>query len=148
LQQRPATLGREKNDMTTMHDHHHRVRTALRFLRWVCTVCLALAVFAPEARADGDVVWASAMGGEGENQGYRIAVDAAGNVYTTGWIEGMVDTFGPGPGSVDLTSAGNTAIFVSKQNADGDLEWARIRERTLQLATIACIACGRQRNDS
>jgi len=121
-----ALLGQEKNDMTTMDDLHHvhRVCRALRFLRWVCAACLAVAVFAPEAHADGELAWATAMISPGHNEGHGIAVDAAGNVYTTGGFGGTVD-FDPGPVTFNLTSAGVGNIFVSKLDRNGNLVWAR-----------------------
>ena len=57
--------------------------------------------------ATGDFVWARAMGGTGQDFGHGIAVDSAGNVYTTGYFPGTVD-FDPGPGTVNLTSAGGS----------------------------------------
>ena len=65
---------------------------------------------------DGDFVWAKQMGGTEDDEGYGIAVDAAGNVYTTGYFAGTAD-FDPGPGTCNLTSAGAWEIFVSKLSA-------------------------------
>jgi hypothetical protein len=52
-----------------------------------------------------------------------IAVDVAGNIYTTGFFSGTAD-FDPGAANVNLTSAGGTDAFVSKLNSQGELEWA------------------------
>lgn len=67
--------------------------------------------------------WVSQMGGTGFNTGEHVAVDAAGNVYTTGSFWGTVD-FDPGPGIVNLTSAGASDIFITKQAPSGALTWA------------------------
>ena len=73
---------------------------------------------------DGDFVWAKQMGGTTWDAGRGIAVDAAGNVYTTGDFWGTAD-FDPGPGTFNLTSAGNRDIFVSKLDSAGNFVWAK-----------------------
>jgi hypothetical protein len=72
----------------------------------------------------GNLVWARSMGGPSNDYGFGIAVDAAGNVYTTGGFTETAD-FDPGPGSYDLTDHGNWDIFVSKLDSSGNLVWAR-----------------------
>src|SRR5688500_12819181 len=65
-------------------------------------------------------VWAKNMGGTGGDQAYSMCVDALGNIYTTGYLSGTAD-FDPGPGTYNLTSAGNYDIFVSKLDVSGNL---------------------------
>lgn len=75
--------------------------------------------------ADGDFAWAERFGQTVDDEGYDIFVDGAGNVYTTGYFRGTVD-FDPGPGTVELTSAGNSRdIFISKLDSGGNLVWAK-----------------------
>ena len=57
--------------------------------------------------------WAKSMGGTSGDIGRSIALDASGNVYTTGTFQGTAD-FDPGAGTFNLTSAGNRDIFISK----------------------------------
>ena len=64
------------------------------------------------------------MGGTGQDQGWSVAVDAAGNVFTTGSFSGTVD-FDPGTGTSFLTSAGGLDIFVSKLTNAGNFVWAK-----------------------
>jgi CSLREA domain-containing protein len=71
-----------------------------------------------------DFVWAKSMGGTDYDEGYSIAIDSSGNVYTTGKFEGTVD-FDPGAGTYNLTSAGYSDIFVSKVDSSGDFIWAK-----------------------
>src|SRR5262249_14945501 len=61
----------------------------------------------------------------GDDIGYSIAVDASGNVYTTGFFHGTVD-FDPGSGTKNLVATGsNTDIFISKLDASGNYVWAK-----------------------
>jgi hypothetical protein len=84
-------------------------------------------IFVSKLDADGNFVWAQAFATGG--QGLGIAVDAASNIYTTGYFEGTGD-FDPGPGSRILTPAGYATnvydrdIFVSKLDVGGNLVWA------------------------
>jgi hypothetical protein len=63
------------------------------------------------------------MGGTNWDQGFSIAVDGSGNVYTTGYFQETVD-FDPGAGTSNLTSAGSWDIFISKLDAAGNFDWA------------------------
>ena len=81
-------------------------------------------IFVSKLDSAGNFLWAKAMGGPGDDFGAGIAVDNAGNVYTTGNFKGTAD-FDPGPGTFDLTSAGNNDIFVSKLDSAGNLVWAK-----------------------
>ncbi len=71
-----------------------------------------------------DFIWAKGMGGGDSDIAYSVAVDAEGNVYTTGYFEGTAD-FDPGAGTFNLTSAGKDDIFVSKLDASGNFVWAK-----------------------
>lgn len=68
--------------------------------------------------------WANQMGGTTDDVGVSMAVDALGNVYTTGSFTGTVD-FDPGAGTFNLTSAGSKDLFISKVDAGGNFLWAK-----------------------
>ncbi|AOR29285.1 hypothetical protein FORMB_22670 [Formosa sp. Hel1_33_131] len=68
--------------------------------------------------------WAKSFGEINNDIGYSIAVDALGNVYTTGFFQGTVD-FDPGTGISNLTSSGDEGIFVQKLDANGNFQWAK-----------------------
>jgi hypothetical protein len=68
--------------------------------------------------------WAKAIGGSSSDRGYHSAIDASGNVYTTGTFTGVVD-FDPGAGTAILTSAGLEDIFILKSDASGNFLWVK-----------------------
>lgn len=74
--------------------------------------------------ANGNLIWAKAVGGIEMDQVNALALDAAGEVYMTGSFSDIVD-FDPGTGVSNLTSASARDIFVTKFNSDGDFIWAK-----------------------
>jgi hypothetical protein len=81
-------------------------------------------VFISKLDSSGNFVWAKSVGGTGTDIANAVAVDAAGNVYTTGYFEGTAD-FDPGVGISNLTSAGGDDVFVSKLNSSENFVWAK-----------------------
>jgi hypothetical protein len=81
-------------------------------------------VFISKLNGDGNFIWVKSIGGVGGDSSHSIAVDAIGNIYTTGRFSGTVD-FDPGIGIFNLTATGNEAIFVSKLDSDGSFVWAK-----------------------
>ena len=81
-------------------------------------------VFVSKLDNDGNSLWTRSMGGASADQGMSIAVDVSGNIYTTGYFQETAD-FNPGPGTTNLTSNGESDIFVFKLDSNGDLLWAR-----------------------
>jgi len=76
-------------------------------------------IFVAKFNSAGGLIWARAMGGAAEDIAYSLAVDAAGNVITTGLFRGTSD-FNPGAGTSTLTSAGGLDAFISKLDASGN----------------------------
>ncbi|HIK13203.1 MAG TPA: DUF4347 domain-containing protein [Oscillatoriaceae cyanobacterium M33_DOE_052] len=70
-------------------------------------------IFISKLNSDGTFAWAKNMGGSSGDEGYNIALDTSGNVYTTGYFTGTTD-FDPGTGTANFTSAGSGDIFISK----------------------------------
>lgn len=81
-------------------------------------------IFISKLDVAGAFVWAKSMGSTNPDAGRSIAVDATGNVYTTGYFTGTVD-FDPGAGVYNLMSPGNNDIYVSKLTASGAFVWAK-----------------------
>lgn len=78
-------------------------------------------IFVSKLDADGNFKWARQFG---IGNGYGICVDTEGNVYTTGRFTGTSD-FDPGAGVFNLTSVGNSDIFISKLDSLGNFVWAK-----------------------
>jgi len=86
-------------------------------------------IFISKLDTDGNFVWAKAMLGAGtcgvcDDKPRSIALDASGNVYTSGFLRGTAD-FDPGPGSFNLTPATGGGFFISKLDNNGDFIWAK-----------------------
>lgn len=90
-------------------------------------------IFVTKLDASGNLVWAKQMGGPlggYGNYAYSIALDAANNVYTTGYFGGTVD-FDPGPGVYNLsvsnfnTNPNINDAFILKLDANGNFVWAK-----------------------
>ena len=74
--------------------------------------------------ANGNFVWVKQVGSVGGDGGRGIATDANGNIYTTGYFRNTVD-FDPNAATFNLTSAGDTDIFIQKLDANGNFVWAK-----------------------
>jgi hypothetical protein len=81
-------------------------------------------IFVQKQSANGNLLWAESMGGTQGDYGYSISVDNMGNVYVTGYYSRTVD-FNPGPGTFNLTSAGQADVFILKLDTDGNFIWAK-----------------------
>ena len=75
---------------------------------------MALAVYSLATAQTFD--WARSEGGPGLDKGISMAVDHEGNVYSTGFFEGIVD-FDPNIGGYYLYSFGSTDAFIQKLDA-------------------------------
>ena len=87
------------------------------------TAIILLAINFMNAQTTG-FQWAVAMGGATADKGSSIAIDASGNVYTTGYFFGTAD-FDPGVGTFTLASVGSNDAFISKLDASGNFVWAK-----------------------
>ncbi|TNF47856.1 MAG: T9SS type A sorting domain-containing protein [Bacteroidetes bacterium] len=87
------------------------------------TVGGGIDLFVSKLSATGAYVWAKLQGGTSSEAGVAIEVDAASNVYTTGYFAGTAD-FDPGAGVVNLVSGGSNDTYVCKMDVNGDYVWA------------------------
>ncbi|MCW3104565.1 MAG: hypothetical protein JWO09_3005 [Bacteroidetes bacterium] len=87
-----------------------------------CTTTASF-VFISKLNSAGNFVWAKSMASSFGSVGNAVTLDAAGNVYTTGYFNQTTD-FDPGPASADLTCTGGDDAFISKLDASGNFLWA------------------------
>ncbi len=67
---------------------------------------------------DPDLAWSTYLGGTGEDRGFHIAADAAGNAVVAG-STASVDF----AGAINVPQIGTGSAFVAKVNAAGNLQW-------------------------
>jgi hypothetical protein len=70
---------------------------------------------------DGTFYWVEQYGGKGEDRGYGIDCDAFGNIYFTGFFNGICFF-----GDHEIYSPAITSIYVTKLNAGGEFQWTKI----------------------
>lgn len=80
-------------------------------------------VFILKLSPSGNFMWAKSMGGIQEDRLTSIAVNAAGNIFATGFFKGSGD-FDPNAGTTMLTATQYSDIFLMRLNADGSFGWA------------------------
>ncbi|MEO8087136.1 MAG: SBBP repeat-containing protein [Bacteroidota bacterium] len=91
----------------------------LYFITWLSAFCGL-----SQQTNSQNLLWAKQMSGTGSDIAFSSAVDASGNIYTTGFFHGIAD-FDPGPGTFNMTSNGGQEIFISKLDASGNFVWAK-----------------------
>jgi len=77
-------------------------------------------VFAVRIDDEGEVLWATKLGADGNEFGRGVAVAPDGSAYLTGSFENDILV-----GTDILQSAGFSEVFVAKVNPDGALAWGR-----------------------
>jgi hypothetical protein len=87
----------------------------------------------------GNFKWVKSFSGNAGGFSLAMAVDAAGNVFTTGYFCGTHD-FDPGSGTYNLTSTGYSAIFISKLDASGNFIFAKAMTTYSMMASGFSIA--------
>ena len=74
--------------------------------------------------ADGDPLWARAIGGDRFDTLADASVDGAGHIYVTGTVQGAVDL--DSDGRADAAIAAENGFVVASYDASGKLRWARV----------------------
>jgi len=80
-------------------------------------------IFVSKLDASGNFIWGNKIGGASDEEGWSIAVDASGSVFTTGYFRDTCD-FDPGPGTFTLaTGNGYFNSFISQLDVSGNFVW-------------------------
>lgn len=82
-------------------------------------------IFVCKLDSAGSYIWAKKLGGTVSDFGVALAVDGAGNVYSTGQFGNTAD-FDPGTAVYNLTAPGNYSAYISKLDANGNFTWAKV----------------------
>ncbi len=78
-------------------------------------------IFIVKYDACGDVVWATSVGGAGNDFGVDIVADGSGNSFVTGSFGSQTITFGSTPA---LTNNGGLDFFIVKFDPSGNAVWS------------------------
>lgn len=82
-------------------------------------------IFILKLSNEGNFLWAKSMGAtNGSDIGNSIKTDIMGNVLVTGQFEETVD-FDPSANIFNLSSIGNSDIFILKLDVEGNFSWAK-----------------------
>jgi hypothetical protein len=73
--------------------------------------------------SSGNYVWAKKFHGWQDEFGYAITLDGSGNIYSTGYFDGIVD-FDPRSGVYNLPGGGTFDAYISKLDSSGNFIWA------------------------
>lgn len=88
------------------------------------TIFSGLDAFLIKLDPNGNFLWANKLGGTEYENGDFVGVDSFGFVYMAGYTFGTMD-MDPGPGTANITTAGNNDIFIIKFNAAGKYIWGK-----------------------
>lgn len=77
-------------------------------------------VFIVKYNSAGNILWAKGAGGGSNDEAYSLSSDPSGNIYLAGYFT-QPSNFG----SVKLTSAGISDMFLVKYDPDGNVLWAK-----------------------
>lgn len=81
-------------------------------------------IFVQKLDTDGNFIWAKSIGSTGSDFAFTITIDNMANVYMIGYYLGTVD-FDPNAAVFNLSSNGNSDVFILKMDSDGGLVWAK-----------------------
>lgn len=74
--------------------------------------------------ADGEPLWARAVGGEGDDWLVDASTDSRGNLYLAGVVQGAVDL--DSDGRPDANVGASRGLLVASWDPEGKLRWAKV----------------------
>ena len=77
-------------------------------------------IFLAKYDSAGALLWTRRAGGIGYDEGRGVATDAAGNIYVGGLFQNTASF-----GTTNLTSSGESDVFLAKYDPSGTLLWVR-----------------------
>lgn len=80
--------------------------------------------FIVKLNSSGNFVWGSSIGSNKDDAINGVSVNKSGQVFTIGEFSNTID-FDPGKDTLNLSSFGNSDIFVQKFDTSGKLIWAK-----------------------
>ncbi|WP_460473558.1 Ig-like domain repeat protein, partial [Emticicia fontis] len=82
-------------------------------------------IFIAKYNASGDLQWAKRAGGSGDDSGWDIEISGS-DMYLIGRFTNTANFNTPSSsGSNEITSAGNSDIFLAKYTTSGEIQWIR-----------------------
>jgi hypothetical protein len=81
-------------------------------------------IYVQKLTTAGIYSWAKRVGGTDFDEAYRIALDATGNVFVTGYFSAFVD-FDPNAGADTLYASPSRDVFILKLTSAGNYVWAK-----------------------
>lgn len=82
-------------------------------------------IFVYKASSNGNFLWAKQFGGSGQDIGYKMETDTAGNIYTSGFFYYDTLDVDPGPATYTLASGGTVNSYLTKWTPSGNFIWAK-----------------------
>lgn len=82
-------------------------------------------IFITKHNSNGTLLWVKSFGGTKYDQGTAIAIDSFGNIYATGFFEGIADFDPDFNKTFNMTSKNFLDIFVAKYDSSGNFIWAK-----------------------
>jgi len=81
-------------------------------------------IFIAKLNTSGNLLLAQRIGSQSWDDGLSITADSMGNVFTTGFFNGTADFDADSTESYNLTSIGDSDVFVTRMDLSGNLIWA------------------------
>ncbi|MGX7668408.1 SBBP repeat-containing protein, partial [Flavobacterium pedocola] len=81
-------------------------------------------IFIAKYDSAGSYLWAKNMGGASNEYGNSIALDSSSQLFITGFLGGSAD-FDPSAATDNLTTFGNSDVFIAKYDTNGNYLWAK-----------------------